>query len=166
MRLGDLVVWTGLHRGPCPALAEALRRASRGERVLVAQLLRGGIGQGPSRPVRLLERLEWLRPDLGRLIDSEPSVQEADAVQALWLSVLEQLDRVDLLVLDEAGLAVQMGLITEHQLLDLLTSRPSRLEVILTGPAMPAAVEQLADRLTVERHRSADAGALSLLLAG
>lgn len=151
---GKIQVYTADRRlFPVAEFACCLRLAAQGRRVLVAQLLRGGIGMGPSKMVRLLERMEWVRPDLSRVIDSAANDKELEAVQALWRAVLDRLERLDFLLLDEAGLAVQLGLLSEQQLIDLVQGKPPGLEVVLTGPAIPEAVVGLAHRWTFERPR-------------
>jgi len=54
-------------------------------------------------------------------------------------------DNYDLLVLDEANVALLYGIINEGKLLDFLKNKPSSLEVILTGRYAPFGIIQLAD---------------------
>ena len=58
----------------------------------------------------------------------------------------------DLVVLDELGLALAYGLLDEAEVVATLGQRPSRMDVILTGPEMPASLMALADQVTELRR--------------
>jgi cob(I)alamin adenosyltransferase len=60
--------------------------------------------------------------------------------------------QIDQLVLDELGLAVALGYLDEQDVLETLQQRPSHLDVILTGPAMPSALLAMADQVTQLRR--------------
>lgn len=154
---GNLTIWaTHLRELPSQVMAEAFRRAAQGERVAVVQLLRGGIGQGPDRPVRLLENLSWYRPAIGRAIDCAGTDEEILCVQVLWEHLRSLLDSFDLLVISEAGLAHKFGLLAGEQLFDLVHSRPDNLDLVLSGPSLPEALVPLADQWIVQNHRRGD----------
>jgi len=55
-------------------------------------------------------------------------------------------------VLDELGLAVELGYLPEHDVMEALEQRPSHLDVILTGPSMPTALLAVADQVTQLRR--------------
>jgi len=55
-------------------------------------------------------------------------------------------------VLDELGLAVELGYLQEAEVLAALEQRPSHLDVILTGPSMPSALLAMADQVTQLRR--------------
>jgi cob(I)alamin adenosyltransferase len=59
---------------------------------------------------------------------------------------------VDLMVLDELGLAVELGWLDGEEVCRTLEQRPVHLDVILTGPAMPPALLAMADQLTELRR--------------
>lgn len=133
---GLLQIHTAPHRGSFSAvLSQALRAAGLGSRVLVCQLLRGGVEQGVKGSQLLCGRLQWLRPAtplcLERAADeAAPDPQEADgireAVRAVWCYSRDQLlrERVDQLVLDELGLAIDLGYLPLAEVMDTLVQRP------------------------------------------
>ncbi len=156
---GQLSVHTAPYRGSFSVvLSEAIRSAGLGSRVLVAQFLKGGVGQGPQGRISLCGKLEWIRPDvpccLGEqalIDDSEKDELEAtQAVQAIWEVCREKLlsGNIDQLVLDEVGLAIAHGYIEEQDLISALDQRSGRLDVILTGPSIPKGVISMADQVT------------------
>jgi cob(I)alamin adenosyltransferase len=54
----------------------------------------------------------------------------------------------DLLILDEVNVAVSLGLIDEDAVIDLMDSKPSETELILTGRGAPASFTEKADLVT------------------
>ena len=72
------------------------------------------------------------------------------AVLEVWEYSRRQLleGSVDLLVLDELGLAVELGYLPAAEVTSALERRPAHLDVILTGPAMPPALMAMADQVT------------------
>jgi cob(I)alamin adenosyltransferase len=136
-------------------MAQALRVAGQGTPVLVVQFLKGGIKMGPEHPIRLCQRLEWLRCNLPRCIDTpelEPS--DAEALKDLWSYTKESIlsGRYAFVVLDELSLAIHFGLIPELEVLDLIEQRPHHIDMILTGPEMPQSLIEKADQVTELRR--------------
>ena len=54
----------------------------------------------------------------------------------------------NLLVLDELGLAIELGYLSANEVTATLVQRPAHLDVIVTGTAMPPALMALADQVT------------------
>lgn len=159
---GLLQIHTAPFRGSFGAvLSQALRTAGLGSRVLVSQLLKGGVDQGLESSLWLCGRLQWLRPGVPYCI-SEPAASQSEelaaqslaAVQQVWAYSREQLlsGAVDLLVLDELGLAVELGYLDKAEVLATLERRPVHLDVILTGPAMAPELMAMADQVTKLRR--------------
>ena len=157
---GLLQVHTAPFRGSFSGVfSQALRSAGLGSRVLISQFLKGGVDQGLERSIWLCGRLQWLRPAVaGCLAEPMASGELADANRAavveVWEYTREQLltGQLDQLVLDELGLAVQLGYLQEEEVMAALEQRPSHLDVILTGPSMPAALLAMADQVTQLRR--------------
>ncbi|MCP9775848.1 cob(I)yrinic acid a,c-diamide adenosyltransferase [Cyanobium sp. WAJ14-Wanaka] len=157
---GLLQIHTAPFRGSFGSvLSQALRAAGLGSRVLVSQLLKGGVEQGLANSVWLCGRLQWLRPAVPACLAETAQAEFADggalaAVQEVWAFSREQLisGAVDLMVLDELGLAMELGYLQPAEVLDALERRPAHLDVILTGPAMGPALMALADQVTELRR--------------
>lgn len=152
---GQLQVHTAPYRGSFSMVfSQAMRAAGLGSRVLIAQFLKGGVQQGPAGCVNLCGGLAWLRPDVQACL-SEAAVEQArPAVEAVWQNCRQHLMQGDLdqLVLDELGLAVALGYLDEQELIDALEQRPGSMDVIITGPAIPASVMSMADQVTELRR--------------
>ena len=157
---GLLQVHTAPFRGSFSGVfSQALRSAGLGSRVLISQFLKGGVDQGLERSVWLCGRLQWLRPAVASCL-AEPAaadqacVEACEAVRAVWTFTREQMlaGQLDQLVLDELGLAVELGYLEETEVLAALEQRPSHLDVILTGPSMPSSLLAMADQVTQLRR--------------
>lgn len=153
---GLLQIHTAPFRGSFGGVfSQALRTAGLGSRVLISQFLKGGVEQGLARSLWLCGRLQWLRPEVPGCLERAPSSeQERLAVQEVWQYSREQLlaGAVDLMVLDELGLAVKLGYLEAQEVSECLEQRPSHLDVILTGPSMPAELMAMADQVTQLRR--------------
>ena len=153
---GQLQIHTSAFRGSFSSvLSQAVRSAGLGSRVVIAQFLKGGVRQGPGGEVQLCGGLSWLRPDVPACV-SEPDQLEtaAAAVGAIWeiCSGHLQSGEVDQLVLDEVGLAVELGYIAEDDVVSSLQQRSPALDVIITGPSIPPSVMAMADQVTQLRR--------------
>ncbi len=159
---GQLHVHTAPFRGSFSiVLSEAIRSAGLGRRVLIAQFLKGGVSQGVKGQIQLCGGLKWLRPDITCCINEEttntPSnletVNNFKAVNEIWEVCKEKLlsGKVDQLVLDEIGLAIAFGYINEKDFIDTLEQKSGVIDVILTGPSIPASLIARADQITEMR---------------
>jgi cob(I)alamin adenosyltransferase len=155
---GLLQIYTAPFRGSVGSVfSQALRTAGLGSRVLVCQCLKGGVEQGTAGALSLCGRLQWLRPDTPQCIDAPAQAVGADVVQAvveIWANGRDQLlaGGLDLVVLDELGLAMELGYLPANEVTDTLARRPPHVDVILTGPSMPPELMAMADQVTQLRR--------------
>jgi cob(I)alamin adenosyltransferase len=105
----------------------------------------------------LCGRLRWLRPAVPACL-AEPAEQHQpevlEAVAEVWQHSRDLLlgAAVDLMVLDELGLAVELGYVSLDEVLAVLERRPAQMDVILTGPGMGAELMAMADQVTQLRR--------------
>ena len=159
---GLLQVHTAPFRGSFSGVfSQALRSAGLGSRVLISQFLKGGVDQGLERSLWLCGRLQWLRPAMPACLTEPaaaepegPGAEEQEAVLEVWGYTRRQLleGAVDLMVLDELGLAIALGYLPAAEVEATLEQRPAHLDVILTGPSMPASLLAMADQVTQLRR--------------
>jgi cob(I)alamin adenosyltransferase len=129
-------------------VADALKIASTGKRVLIVQLLKGGIRQGHDRIVNLAQNLDWIRCNLIRNISTlDLNDLELHNFEQLWKHVRSAAltNEYTLIVLDDLSLAIELGLISLESATNFLTKLPDDLEVILTGTNPHPAILELAD---------------------
>ncbi|MEN9203368.1 MAG: cob(I)yrinic acid a,c-diamide adenosyltransferase [Thermostichus sp. DG_1_6_bins_120] len=155
---GSLQLYTHPSRGPfTPVMAQALRLAGQGTRVLIVQFLKGGINQGPQNRLLLGSSLEWVRCRLHRCIDTpQLDPEERVALDELWQFTQAAVasGSYDLVVLDELSLALKLDLIPEAEVLSLIDRRPISMDMIITGPEMPDSLLERADLITQLRQRA------------
>lgn len=161
---GLFQIHTAPHRGSFSGvLSQALRAAGLGSRVLVCQLLKGGVHQGVEGSQMLCGRLQWVRPDTPFCLETPADHWAGDpdeaslirqAVRDVWLYGRDQLlkERVDQLVLDELGLAIELGYLPLDEVMTTLGQRPAHLDVIVTGQAIPSELMAMADQVTELRR--------------
>ena len=156
---GQVQIHTSSYRGSFSiVLSEALRSAGLGSNVLITQFLRGGVNQGIDGAINLCGRLEWLRPDIEICLpekDSEENLSfkrkiEQKAIKELWEFCKKRLfeKNLDKIVLDEIGMAINLGFIEENDLISMINNRPSFTDIILTGPSIPLKIIEIADQIT------------------
>ncbi|PZV19491.1 MAG: cob(I)yrinic acid a c-diamide adenosyltransferase [Pseudanabaena sp.] len=155
---GNVQVFIAPHRNLyADIIAQGLRVAGQGTKVLLVQPFQTGINQGLKNPRRLVENLEWLRCEAERDL-SKDDVELTDVEK---LSVLELWDyakvtiksaRAGLVILDEANLLVARSLITEEELLEVLETRATKVNIILTGTSMPSRIADYVDQVTHRRN--------------
>ncbi len=119
----------------------------RGRGALMAEFLKGGLGQGAENPMEMGE-FQIIRPAMSGEIDPVKgfSLEEKEAVQALWESVKRQVEegKCTYLILDGIGEAITSGLIPLSSVLAMLSEKPERVDVILTGQTIPKKLQALA----------------------
>jgi cob(I)alamin adenosyltransferase len=129
-------------------VADALKIASTGQRVLIVQLLKGGIRQGHDRIVNLAQNLDWIRCNLIRNISTlDLTDLELHNFEQLWQHVRDAAltNEYALIVLDDLSLAIELGLISLESATNFLTKLPANLEVIITGTNPHPAILELVD---------------------
>ena len=156
---GQVQIHTSSLRGSfSKVLSEALRSAGLGSKVLISQFLRGGVNQGPNGSINLCGQLEWIRPAIETCLPEQLPEEhlslkrkyEEKAIKELWeyckKSLIEK--NLDKIVLDEIGMAINLGFIEENDLISMLNNRPSSTDIILTGQSIPPTVIEMADQIT------------------
>jgi cob(I)alamin adenosyltransferase len=140
------IVHTSVDRFSTEIVADALKIAATGKRVLIVQLLKGGIRQGHDRVMNLAQNLDWIRCNLIRNISvSDLNDLELHNFQQLWKHVrgAAKTSEYSLLILDDLSLSIELGLISIEAATDFLTTLPENLDVTLTGTSSHPAILKL-----------------------
>ncbi|MFV0351054.1 MAG: cob(I)yrinic acid a,c-diamide adenosyltransferase [Oscillospiraceae bacterium] len=146
MEKGYVHVYTGDGKGKTTAaVGLATRAAGNGLAVGFLQFLKSGF-TGEMVPLARMG-VTYLAPQFSSKFVYQMTEEEKEACaitqQDLLSRAAELAQRLDVLVLDEVICAVDTGMITEADLLDLIKNRPAGLELVLTGRgATPAMLEQ------------------------
>ena len=148
---GYVQVYTGEGKGKTTAaLGLALRAAGAGLRVFFGQFLKSGRYSEIKALERFGERITVEQFGCGGFVKGNPSAEDLKAAQhgLQRVKTLLQSEFFDLMVLDEACVAVNSGLFTADALVDLIRLKPERTELVFTGRGAPADLVERADLVT------------------
>ena len=144
---GYVQVYTGNGKGKTTAsLGLALRASGAGLKVYIIQFLK----KGDYSEIKALSRFENITVEqygLGRFVKGNPSDEDIKAGKKGY----EQLRKVlasgeyDMVIAEEANIAVMCNLFSENDLLDLIALRPDHVELVITGRAATQKVIEAAD---------------------
>jgi cob(I)alamin adenosyltransferase len=165
MEKGLVQVYTGNGKGKTTAaLGIALRAVGHGLKVFVIQFMKGKVRYGESKSAQKLSPHLTIKP-VGRdafVSKSHPDPADIERAQdgfALAKKVIEN-GEYDIVILDEINVALDYGLIALSDLLQLIDSKPTSVELILTGRNAKPEIIEKADLVTemVERKHYYDKG--------
>jgi cob(I)alamin adenosyltransferase len=132
------------------AFGTAMRAIARGWKVGVVQFLKSGDWSVGEEKVGRQLGMDWWALGDGFTWDSE-SMDESEAIaREGWDTAKSRIssDEYDLLILDEITYPINWGWIEMDDVRDAITSRPARLNLILTGRDAPPALIELAHTVT------------------
>lgn len=151
-RLGLIQVYTGDGKGKTTAaLGLALRAAGSGMRTYIGQFLK-------SRHYGELESIQRLAPHItieqygfpGWVHVGGVTPEQRAAAQTGLAKVCQALlcGEYDLVIADEINIALDFGILTEQEGIDLVDSKPPQVELVLTGRRAAASIIERADLVT------------------
>ncbi len=130
------------------ALGLAVRAAGYGNRVTIVQFLKS-TDTGELHTLKKIPNIEIIRSHemLGFTFRmNEQEKQHAAVVQQeLFSQALSSAQRCDLLILDEIMAAINTGMISVDQVVQLIETKPQTLEIVMTGRNPPLELVELAD---------------------
>lgn len=148
-------VYTGDGKGKTTAaLGLALRAAGAGLRVFVAQFIKGMHYSELDALERFSDLITIRQYGRGCFIRGEPSEEDRRAaVEGLaQAAAIISSGEYDIVILDEANVAVHFGLFTIDELLDAIASRPDGVEIVITGRRAHPRLLEIADLVTDMRE--------------
>ena len=156
---GQIQIYQSLYRGSYSSVVrDSLRNAALGRKVLLAQLMKGGVAQGVSKAIKLCGNLTWIRSSHSfDQYDSEEIANNKDITKSihestneLWNFCKKELisEEYDQIILDEIFLAVEMNIIDKYDLISTLENRLISGDVILTGTSIPKELLLMANQIT------------------
>ena len=151
---GFVQVYTGDGKGKTTAaLGLALRAAGAGLRVYFGQFIKNADYSEIKALARFADCITVRQFGRGCFLLTEPAPEDRAAARRALEGLSEALTSgdYDLVIADEANVAVTLGLIEANDLVSLIDLRPEQVELVLTGRGAPAAVLARADLVT-EMH--------------
>ena len=156
---GQIQIYQSSYRGSYSSvIRDSLRNAALGRKVLLAQLMKGGVKQGIENAVKLCGNLTWVRSS--NSFDQYNSEEVKDnknlkeniyeSINELWNFCKKELlsDEYDQIILDEIFLAIEMNIIDKDDLVSTLENRFITGDVILTGTTIPKDFLLMANQIT------------------
>ncbi|HNT30055.1 MAG TPA: cob(I)yrinic acid a,c-diamide adenosyltransferase [bacterium] len=149
---GCIHIYTGTGKGKTTAaLGLGLRACGHGWHVYMIQFMKGQVNYGELSVMAKLENWkikQFGRPEYVNKANPDPcDVQGAEAGFAHAREVIDS-DRYDLIILDEIICAIDYGLLDLGTVIQLVKTKPERLELVLTGRNAPQRLLDLADYVT------------------
>lgn len=148
---GYIQVYTGDGKGKTTAsLGLAMRALGRCWKVLIIMFTKGGNDYGELNSFRNLsdkisQNLTIVQAGLDRIVYSK-NKNENDAVEIKkgWELAKKAIknDEYNLIILDEANIAIDLGFIDLDEVIEVLKNKPEDMEIVLTGRnANPKVIE-------------------------
>ena len=156
---GQIQIYQSSYRGSYTSIIrDSLRNAALGRKVLLVQLMKGGVNQGLGNTQKLCGNLTWVRSSNSYdQYDSEEMLNNKNTSKSINKSITEIWDfckkellsgRYDQIILDEIFLAVEMSIIDKDDLISTLENRFISGDVILTGTDIPKDFLLMANQIT------------------
>jgi cob(I)alamin adenosyltransferase len=148
---GRIIVNTGDGKGKTTAaLGTALRALGHGQRVCVIQFLKGKGDYGERVFSAGVENMEWHICGRGFVFKKEELSEDRKVAEAGFQLARDKVlsDCFDLIILDEITYLPMYGFLDVAEIVNLLSQKPDRLSVILTGRGAHPALIDLADTVT------------------
>ena len=156
---GLVIVYTGGGKGKTTAaLGMALRAIGHGKRICMIQFIKGSWHYGELDSAKLLvPNFELIASGKGfvGIIDdtSDRKVHVEAAAESLRISREKISSGVhDIVILDEINYAVDLGLVSASDVLELIDARPTNTTLVLTGNHADKRVIEAADLVTEMRE--------------
>ena len=156
---GQIQIYQSSYRGRYSnIIRDCIRNAALGRRVLLVQLMKGGVKQGVLNPVSLCDNLLWIRSSDSydqydsKTVSADDNIKNSikNSTIELWEFCKKQLisGEQDQIILDEIFRAIELGMINEDDLISTLEDRFISGDVILTGTKIPKKFLLMADQVT------------------
>ena len=152
---GYVQVYTGNGKGKTTAaFGLALRAAGAGLRVYIAQFAKGMRYSELEALARFSDLITIEQYGRDSFIGPAPTEQDIQAAQQGLAQVREVVTggHWDVVILDEATIATQLGLFSVDELLELVSAKPESVDIIITGRHADTRITARADLVTEMRE--------------
>ncbi len=148
---GYIQIYTGDGKGKTTAsLGLAMRALGRNWKVLIVMFTKGGNDYGELNSFRELspkisDNLKIIQAGLDRIVYINNETEEdIKLIKQGWEYAKKaiQNDEYQLIILDEANIAIDLGILDVDEVLEVLKKKPEEMEIVLTGRnAHPKVIE-------------------------
>lgn len=148
---GYIQVYTGNGKGKTTcAIGLSVRAAGAGLKVFIAQFLKSGDYSEVKALKQFSDFITLKQFGTGRFIKGKPSPEDFQAAQEGLAFIRQAISsgRYDMIVLEEANVAVTCGTLRVEDLLDIMEHKPENLELVITGRNADPKIIEKADLVT------------------
>ncbi len=148
---GYIQIYTGNGKGKTTAaIGLSVRAVGAGKKVFFAQFVKGQIYSEVKTILQYLPNITIKQYGLDCFIYHKPKQEDFDAARKGFEEVSEIIlsGKYDVVVLDEANIAIYYQLFSVEELIRLLKRKPEQTEIIITGRYAPAELIEYADLVT------------------
>lgn len=148
---GYVQVYTGNGKGKTTAaIGLAVRAVGAGKKVFIGQFVKGMHYSELDSIGKLLPAITLKQYGEGCFIFNAPTQTDIDAAREGLREIAEiiQSDKYDIVILDEANIAVYYNLFTVDELIEIISQKPERTEIIITGRYATQKLIEYADLVT------------------
>lgn len=152
---GCIHIYTGNGKGKTTAaFGQALRAVGAGMKVFIAQFVKGKSYSEIEAVEEFLPSIKIKQYGLGCFIVNEPTQKDIDAARAglLEVSKIMQSGEYEMIILDEANIALYYKLFTVEELTGVLDKKKDETEIIITGRYAPEKLIEYADLVSDMRE--------------
>jgi cob(I)alamin adenosyltransferase len=151
---GMVHVYTGNGKGKTTAaLGLALRAVGAGKKVFIAQFVKG-MKYSELNSLAKIDNIDVKQYGLDCFIVKKPKKEDIEAARKGLEESAEILknSEYDIVILDEANIAVYFGLFSIEELIEIIENRKESIEVIITGRYADPMLIDFADLVTEMRE--------------
>lgn len=150
LKKGLIQIYTGNGKGKTTAaFGLAMRATGAGLKVYILQFIKGKF-YSELKALKQVKGIKIEQCGRGCFIKGKPKKIDKDLAQkGLMKAVARTMSGIyDVVMLDEINVALQLGLVSQQEILRLLKNKPRNVELILTGRYCPKIVLKHADLVT------------------
>ena len=151
MQKGYVQVYTGNGKGKTTAaLGLALRAAGAGMTVYIGQFLKQGCYNELESLKRFSDLITIEQFGTGQYVFGKPAEKDYEAAAKAYTALVDAVmsGTYDVVIMEEANVALSFGLISEDDLFSVMENKPETVELILTGRGATPGLIEKADLVT------------------
>lgn len=151
MQKGYVQVYTGDGKGKTTAsLGLALRAAGAGMTVYIGQFLKQGCYNELTSLARYSDLITIEQFGTGSYVFGEPTAEDRKAAAAAYAALQDAVmsGKYDVVIMEEANVALSFGLLTEEDLFHVIDNKPAGVEIVITGRGATPGLIEKADLVT------------------
>lgn len=147
-------VYTGNGKGKTTsAIGQIIRALGHKKRVCLIQLFKGKEYYGEQKILKNLKNLDFFsfaphHPFCRRRIKKHDAARQCISALNLLKNILRKKPPYDLIVLDEFNIAIRDGFMKPEELIDAISEKNIKADIIITGRCAPKALIKIAELVT------------------